>query len=66
LPFSDIVPLKNWISLQSGDSSEQVTASKITTKAPASAVSAAAENVKSFVAGGFGGVCVVLVGSWAR
>lgn len=50
---------------QSGDPSEQATADKITTQAPVSAVSAAAaaENVKSFVAGGFGGVCAVLVGT---
>lgn len=48
---------KYWISLQSGDPSEQAIASKITTNAPVSAASAAAENVKSFVAGGFG-VCV--------
>jgi solute carrier family 25 carnitine/acylcarnitine transporter 20/29 len=32
------------------------------TKAPVSAASTAAENVKAFVAGGFGGVCAVLVG----
>jgi hypothetical protein len=49
---------------QSGDPSEQATADKITTQAPVSAASAAAaENVKSFVAGGFGGVCAVLVGT---
>jgi len=46
----------------SGDPSEQATAGKITTQAPVSVASAAAENVKSFVAGGFGGVCAVLVG----
>jgi hypothetical protein len=54
---------ENWVLLQSGDSSEQATASKTMTKVP---VSTAAENVKAFVAGGFGGVCAVLVGSWAR
>ena len=52
-----------WALLQSGDSSEQATTSKTMTKAPISAASAAAENVKAFVAGGFGGVCAVLVGS---
>jgi len=46
----------------SGDSSEHATAGNISTQAPASAASAAAENVKSFVAGGVGGVCAVLVG----
>jgi len=46
----------------SGDPSEQATAGKTTTQAPVSVASAAAENVKSFVAGGFGGVCAVLVG----
>jgi hypothetical protein len=57
---------ENWVLLQSRDSSEQATTSKTMTKAPVSAVSAAAENVKAFVAGGFGGVCAVLVGSWTR
>lgn len=51
------------MSSQSRDPSEQATADKITTQAPVSAASAAAENVKSFVAGGFGGVCAVLVGT---
>lgn len=47
----------------SGDSSEQATTSKTMTKVPVSVASAAAaENVKAFVAGGFGGVCAVLVG----
>ncbi|KAI9513048.1 mitochondrial carrier [Russula earlei] len=48
--------------MQSGDPSEQATPGKITIKAPVSASSAAAENVKAFVAGGFGGVCAVSVG----
>jgi len=46
----------------SGDPSEQASAAKTATKAPVSVSSAAAENVKSFVAGGYGGVCAVLVG----
>ncbi|KAI0307693.1 hypothetical protein B0F90DRAFT_1621732 [Multifurca ochricompacta] len=35
---------------------------KAMAKVPSSTASAAAENVKSFIAGGFGGVCAVLVG----
>lgn len=54
---------EDWVSPQGGDSSEQAATSKTMTKSPVSAASAAAENVKSFVAGGFGGVCAVLVGS---
>lgn len=64
--FSRSHSFDDWVSLQSGDASEQGTTSKVLTKAPTSAASAAAENVKSFVAGGFGGVCAVLVGSWVQ
>ena len=53
---------ENWALLQSGDSLEQATTDKTMTKAPVSAVSTAAENVKAFIAGGVGGVCAVLVG----
>jgi hypothetical protein len=49
--------------MQSRDPSEQAIITKTTIKAPVSVVSAAAENAKSFFAGGFGGVCAVLVGA---
>ncbi|KAH9984641.1 mitochondrial carrier domain-containing protein [Russula compacta] len=48
--------------MQSDVPSEQATARKTTTRSPVSAASPAVENLKSFVAGGFGGVSVVLVG----
>ena len=49
--------------MQSRDPSEQAATGKTRTKAP---VSTAAENAKSFIAGGFGGVCAVLVGTCTR
>ena len=49
--------------MQSKDPSEQAATGKTRTKAP---VSTAAENAKSFIAGGFGGVCAVLVGTCTR
>jgi hypothetical protein len=52
--------------MQSRDPSEQATITKTTIKVPVSAVSAAAENAKSFLAGGLGGVCAVLVGACTR
>jgi hypothetical protein len=64
--FGSILSKKHMSIQSGGDASEQASAPKIIVKAPISAASAAAENVKSFVAGGFGGVCAVLVGSWAR
>ena len=57
---------ENCVLPQSGDPSEQAATTKTMTKAPVSAASTAAENVKAFVAGGFGGICAVLVGSWAQ
>lgn len=42
---------------QSGDSSDQATAGT------SSGASVVAENAKSFIAGGFGGICAVLVGA---
>jgi hypothetical protein len=66
LQISSLQPNEIWVLLQNGDTSEQATVNKKMNEAPVSAVSAAAENVKAFVAGGFGGICAVLVGSWAR
>lgn len=57
---------ENWDPLQSRDLSERAAESETMAKAPVSATSAAAENVKAFIAGGVGGVYAVLVGSWAR